>query len=101
MLLFTTSSFRLRVVRSESAAGSHEQSLGGVHGAADQLRALGHRTVVHVAQGQHCPVMLGQLGQHALGDDAVELDVPVVGWIDGLGQLGNRNAEPVVPTAVV
>ena len=67
-----------RVLLLERAAGPHQQRFGGVHGAADQLGALGHRAVVQVAQRQHRAVLLGQPGQHALGDDAVEFGVPVV-----------------------
>ena len=40
-------------IRSERAAGPHQQGFGGVHRAADQLGALGHRAVVQVAQRQH------------------------------------------------
>ena len=94
-------SFRFRVVRSECAAGPHQQRFCGVHGAADQLGAFTHAAVVHVAQCEHGAVLFGQLGQNALGHNPIQLAVPVVGRVDGFGQIGHRHGEPVGSPAVV
>jgi hypothetical protein len=72
-----------------------------MHGASDQFRALRHRAVVHVTQRQYRAVLFWESGQHALGDDAVQRSVPVVGRVDWFGKLGHRDAEPVVPAPVV
>ncbi len=53
--------------------------------APDQLGAFRHRAVIQVAQRQHGAVVFGQPSEHLLGDDAIQLGVPVVGGGDRFG----------------
>jgi hypothetical protein len=69
--------------------------------APDQLGAFGYRAVVHVTQCQHRAVWFGQPGQHAFGNEAVQLGVPVVHRVDRLRQFGHRHGEPIMSTSVM
>ena len=76
-----------------------------MHGAPDQFRAFTDRAVVEIPQRQHGAVVLGQLREHRLGDDAVQFGIPVLAALERGGasivEIGFPFSDPIADGPVI